>query len=47
MIILQKLDSQVVKQLIELNKDFVRRRFTEKRAGDRRMGGAPRLVKGG
>ncbi len=42
-IILQKLDSQVVKQFIELNEDFVRMKFTEKRAEDRRKGGAPRL----
>jgi len=43
MLLLQKLDPHVVKQFIELNKDLVRRRFAEKRVGDRRKGGAPRL----
>ena len=43
MLILQKLDSQVVKQSIELNKNLVRRRSTEKRTEDRSNGGAPRL----
>ncbi len=43
MLILQKLDPQVVKQFIEINKDLVRRRFPERRRKEKRKGGAPRI----